>query len=101
MEEKFKISEEEKYKIAKKRVEEIRGFFAHLFAYIGVNVTLIIINLVTSNFRLNNLWFYWVTVFWGIGLLWHALAVFVLNRFPGKDWENKKMKEIMKKMDET
>ncbi len=92
------ISEEEKYKIAKKRVEEIRGFFAHLFAYIGVNITLLIINLLTSR---ANLWFYWVTVFWGIGLFWHALGIFVLNKFPGKDWESKKIKEIIKKMEET
>jgi hypothetical protein len=98
LEKKLIISEEEKYKIAKKRVEEIRGFFAHLFAYIGVNITLIIINLVTSR---GSLWFYWVTVFWGIGLLWHALGVFVLNKFPGKDWENKKIKELIKKMDEN
>ena len=98
MEKKLIISEEEKYKIAKKRVEEIRGFFAHLFAYIGVNITLIIINLLTSR---GSLWFYWVTVFWGIGLIWHALGVFVLNKFPGKDWENKKIKELIKKMDEN
>lgn len=98
MEKKLIISEEEKYKIAKKRVEEIRGFFAHLFAYIGVNITLIIINLLTSR---GSLWFYWVTVFWGIGLIWHSLGVFVLNKFPGKDWENKKIKELIKKMDEN
>ena len=26
--------DEEKYKMAKKRVEEIKGFYAHLFVYI-------------------------------------------------------------------
>ncbi len=89
--------EDSKYKEAKKRVEEIKGFFGHLFAYIGVNVTLIIINLITSP---GSLWFYWVTIFWGIGLFWHAMGVFVFNKFPGKKWEDKKLKEIMKEMDE-
>ena len=57
--------DEEKYKIAKRRVEEIKGFYGHLFVYIGVNVVLITINLVTNPF---SIWFYWVTVFWGIGV---------------------------------
>ncbi|MGM0368069.1 MAG: 2TM domain-containing protein [Actinomycetota bacterium] len=89
--------EGQKYKEAKKRVEDIKGFYGHLFAYIGVNITLIAINLVTSP---GSLWFYWVTIFWGIGLFWHAMGVFVFNKFPGRKWEDKKIKEIMEEMDE-
>ncbi len=89
--------EDQKYKEAKKRVEDIKGFYGHLFVYIGVNITLIAINLVTSP---GGLWFYWVTIFWGIGLFWHAMGVFVFNKFPGRKWEDKKIKEIMEEMDE-
>ncbi len=39
---------DEKYEKAKKRVEEIKGFYSHLFVYIAVNIVLVIINLVTS-----------------------------------------------------
>ncbi len=88
--------DEEKYKLAKKRVEEIKGFYGHLFAYIGVNVVLIVINLVTSPFVL---WFYWVTAFWGIGVFWHAMGVFVFNKFTGIGWEKKKIEEIMEEME--
>ena len=88
--------DEEKYKIARKRVEEIKGFYGHLFAYIGVNITLVIIDLVVSPY---SMWFYWITVFWGIGVSWHALGVFVFNRFPGAGWEKRKMEEIIKEMD--
>ena len=88
--------DEEKYKIAKKRVEEIKGFYGHLFTYIGVNVVLITINLVTSP---SVIWFYWVTVFWGIGLFWHAMGVFVFGKFTGVGWEKKKIVEIMEEMD--
>ena len=84
--------EDQKYKEAKKRVEEIKGFYGHLFAYVGVNITLLVINLVTSP---GGLWFYWVSLFWGIGLFWHAMGVFVFSRFPGKNWEQKKIKELM------
>jgi len=89
--------EDEKYKRAKKRVDEIKGFFGHLFAYLGVNVTLLVIDLVTGP---ADLWFYWVTLFWGIGLFWHAMGVFVFSRFPRKDWEEKKIKELMEKQDQ-
>ncbi len=83
--------DEEKYKRAKARVEELRKFYAHLISYIVVNIVLVAINLVTSP---NQLWFYWVTAFWGIGLIWHAIRVF--GKF-GKEREEKKIEEIMEK----
>jgi hypothetical protein len=88
------MDEEESYKRAKKRVGELRGFYEHLIAYVVVNIMLIIINLVTSP---DTLWFYWVTVFWGIGVIWHAISVFGKRSKLGKNWEDKKIKEIMEK----
>jgi len=38
----------EKYEKAKKRVEEIKGFYSHLIVYICVNIVLVIINLIVS-----------------------------------------------------
>jgi len=52
---------------------------------------LVLINLVTSP---GALWFYWVTVFWGIGVIGHAIGVFGKL---GKNWEEKKIKELMEK----
>ena len=86
---------DEKYEEAKRRVREIRDFYRNLLTYAGVNVLLIIINLITSP---GHLWFYWVTIFWGIGILLHASKVFFLrDRFLGKEWEEKKIKEMMGK----
>jgi hypothetical protein len=87
--------DEEKYNMAKKRVEEIKGFYGHLFSYVGVNVVLLVIDLITGN----GLWFYWVSVFWGIGLFWHAMGIFVFGKFTGSSWEKKKIEEIMEGMD--
>jgi hypothetical protein len=86
---------EEKYEKAKKRVEELKKFYGNLFTYAVINVILIIINLVTSP---GSLWFYWVTIFWGIAVLLHASRVFVFRgKFLGEEWEEKKIKEIMEK----
>ena len=86
---------DEKYEKAKKRVEELRKFYGNLVTYAVINVILIIINLVTSP---GSLWFYWVTIFWGIAILLHASRVFIFKgRFLGEQWEEKKIKEIMEK----
>ncbi len=82
---------------AKKQVKELKGFYRHLYSYIAINIILIIINLVTSP---RNLWFYWVTIFWGLALILQAFRVFGKNRIIGKDWEDRKIKEIMEKNSE-
>jgi len=86
---------DEKYEEAKKRVKELKDFYRNLITYAAVNIFLIIINLITSP---NRLWFYWVTIFWGIGIVLHASKVFILKgKFLGKNWEEKKIKEIVEK----
>ncbi len=84
---------DQKYKEAKIRVKELRDFYINLLTYVGVNILLIVINLVTSS---ESLWFYWVTIFWGIAILLHASKIFILKgKFLGKEWEEKKIKEMM------
>ena len=86
---------DEKYEEAKKRVKELKEFYRNFITYIFFNIILIVINLLTSP---ESLWFYWVTIFWGIGIVLHAANIFILKgRFLGKEWEEKKIKEIMKK----
>lgn len=86
---------DEKYEKAKNRVEELKKFYGNLVTYGVINVILIIINLVTSP---GSLWFYWVTIFWGIAILLHASKVFILKgKFLGEEWEERKIKEIMEK----
>ena len=84
-----------KYEEAKERVKELKGFYSNLITYLAVVTLLMIINLITSP---DHLWFYWVALFWGIGITLHATKVFILKgQFLGKQWEEKKIKEIMEK----
>lgn len=87
------MEENERYRRARERVEEIKSFYSHLFIYIIVNLALFIINMLTSP---NSLWFYWPLFGWGIGLLIHAFSVFGTKRFL-RDWEEKKINELMEK----
>lgn len=90
--------EEERYYQAKKRVEEIKGFYGNLISYIAVNTGLMVINLLTSP---NYLWFFWPLLGWGIGVFFHAMKVFNFMPFFGKDWEEKKIKEYMEKEEKS
>ena len=85
-------NEEERYYQAKKRVEEMKGFYGNLASYIVVNIFLIILNLATSP---QYLWFFWPLLGWGIGIVFHGLSVFKISPFFGKDWEERKMKQFL------
>ena len=87
-------NEEDKYIRAKKKVEKIKGFYVHLLVYCLVNPFLFFINYMTSP---GYWWFLWATLGWGIGLCFHALGLFGTNLILGKDWEERKIKEIMNK----
>jgi hypothetical protein len=89
-----KMNEQESYESAKKRVEELKSFYSHLFVYLAVNAGLFLLNILTSP---RHLWFYWPLIGWGIGLAIHGLSVFGTQRLLGKDWEERKIREIMDK----
>ena len=77
------MSDEELYRRAEKRVDEKIGFYRHLYSFVTVNVILFAINALTS---FGDWWFYWVTIFWGIGLVAHFVKTFVVT---GKFDENR------------
>jgi hypothetical protein len=62
-------TDEQLRKMAKERVE----FKQHLVAFVGVNALLIMINLLSGP---DALWFYWVTLFWGFGVLMHGFSAY-------------------------
>jgi len=84
-----KLSEEEIYYQARKRVEEKKGFFTHLIVYICVNILLVIIWAFPSGGGYP--WFLFPLGGWGIGLLFHFLGVFVFSR--STDWERREIEK--------
>jgi len=83
---------DESYERAKRRLEELKGFYRHLTIYILVNVGLAVINLLTTP---GFWWFLFVTFFWGIGLVAHGLSIFSKRGMFSKEWEDRKLKEFM------
>lgn len=84
------FSENAAYARAKKRVEELKGFYGNLTAYSVVIPALAFINYTTFwGFQ----WFWFPLLGWGMGLSFHAFGVFGY----GKTWEERKIQEIINK----
>lgn len=86
------FTEEDKYMKAKKKVDNIKAFYGHLLAYCLVIPFLFFINYMTSP---GYWWFLYLMLGWGIGIGSHAFGVFGNNLIFGKDWEERKIKELM------
>lgn len=63
-------------------------FYRHLVIYSVTNLLLVIINLNNDG---SAIWFHYVLLGWGIGLISHAYRVFF------RDWENHLMERLVKK----
>ncbi len=76
------------------RVEKIKEFYQNLIMYIIFIPVFMFINL---RFSPQFHWFYFPIIGWGIGVLFHGLETYNYNIFLGKDWEERKIKELMDK----
>lgn len=86
--------EQDKFKRAKKRVEEIKGFYIHLAIYMVIN-SFILINLALHAEHFWQ-WHHFITLFaWGIGVAFHAAKTFGYNLLFGKDWEERQIQKYI------
>ncbi|HDR7795937.1 TPA: 2TM domain-containing protein [Bacillus luti] len=87
------MERDESYLRAKKRVENLKGFYMHLTVYILVNLMLVIINISTDS---SKWWFIYPLGGWGVGIAIHGLTTLSFGLF-GKEWEERKIKKYMDK----
>jgi len=89
------IEREDKYFKAKERVDAIKKFYSSLLSY-----SVFIVFLAGLNYWVNAWsypWFLWAAFGWGLGLVFQGVKAFGFNPFFGKDWEDKKIRELMEK----
>jgi hypothetical protein len=91
------LDQEMAFEAAQKRVKKLKGFYIHFLVYLVVNVMIIYANYTyskttTSLFEFRN---FSTAFWWGIGLLAHGLNVFTIDLIFGKDWEERKIRELM------
>ncbi|MDX1364457.1 2TM domain-containing protein [Arenibacter latericius] len=91
-----------KKKRAKRRIEELKGFYVHLVIFVVINLS-ISINKILRNIQDGETFWdaFWdfgtfaVWIFWGVGLIFHASKTFNYNPFFSKEWEEKQIKKFM------
>lgn len=88
------MESDEKYRRVKRRIRVLKGFYIHLATYIGVIALLFFIDFLTGG----GWWFYWSLLGWGIGIIAHAFTVFGIKGFLGSEWEEKKTRDLMNKI---
>jgi hypothetical protein len=85
-------NDDERYRRARRRVGVLRGFYIHALVYVLVNVALIGLN---SMLPQGGWWSVWPLLGWGIGLAAHGASVFAAPNFFGRDWEERKIRELL------
>lgn len=86
------IMEDRKYQRAKQRMEDEKSFYNHLIAYLVINAFLLVVNVLSTP---GNWWFYWITLFWGIGVAVHGISTFSRRGIFSKEWEERKIRQYM------
>lgn len=87
---------------ARKKVNELKGFYTHLTVYVLVNIFIMSVNIVIrmnqgesfvdSFFNFGN---FITPFFWGLGLAFHAAKVFSFNPIFNKEWEERQIQKFM------
>jgi uncharacterized integral membrane protein len=90
-------SDQIRYEEAVKKVKKLKGFYTHAIVYLVINIMLVIVNVQNlepgeSYFQFKN---FITAFFWGIGLLAHAMGTFIPYFILGKDWEERKINQLM------
>lgn len=83
--------EDKRYFRAKERVKKVKEFYGNLTSYLIVIPILAYINYRTTDFP----WVIFPTLGWGFGVLAHWLEATGRTPFLGKNWEERKIKELM------
>jgi hypothetical protein len=92
--------DQDKLRRAKKRVEQLKGFYVHLAVYVVVNA-FILVNIYIASVRDGEPFGKWghffTLIFWGIGLAFHGIKAFNFNPFFGRDWEERQIQKYIDK----
>jgi 2TM domain len=81
----------ERYEQARQRVEAKMGFFTNLAIFVVINVVFL--------FVAGWDWL-WVTLFWGIGIAFHAWSVFFRDSGKVADWKERQIQKELGRADQ-
>jgi two-component system LytT family sensor kinase len=90
MENEVNYSEEE-FQKAKKRIDEIQGYYWNLASYIVINIFFTFLDLKDGSYD----WAFWPAIGWGIGIAFHTIEVF--GFFNNDNWKDRMIKKELER----
>lgn len=87
------------YMRARKKVEELKGFYYSLISYLFIIPLLVLIWYKFSSHTIQ--WFWFPMIGWGLSLVFQAYRVYVDDGALGARWERRKIEEYMREEDEN
>ncbi|MEM9608382.1 MAG: 2TM domain-containing protein [Actinomycetota bacterium] len=73
-----KLSSPSDHELAQRRAKYLTGLLWHIGAFVIINAFFWFLDNITGEDGVQ--WAFWITLFWGIALLFHALAWFIDGR---------------------
>ncbi len=89
---------DDKYKRAVSRVSAIRKYYGSVIMFILFTIIFVSVNYYSNGLRYP--WFLWIIGFWGLGIFIEGFKLFGLDLMLGRNWEKRKIKEVMRKEDD-
>lgn len=82
---------DKRYQMAKKKVDNLKGFYIHFAIYCLMVPVFIYLNYISTDFP----WALFPILGWGWGVIGHAAETFGWNPIFNKKWEARKIEELM------
>ena len=84
----------ELFKNIEKRLKQKRLLYIHFFVMVLGCIFFTVANKVLD-YGVDYNWYIWASLLWLFLWLWHAMNVFVFNRFLGKEWQEKQREHLV------
>ena len=84
----------ELFKNAEKRLKQKRLLYIQFFVMV-LGCIFFAVAIKVLNYGVNYNWYIWASLIWLFFWLWHAMNVFIFNRFLGKQWQEKQREQLI------
>ena len=84
----------ELFKNAETYLKQKRLLYIHFFVFVLGCVFFFVANKILD-YGVEYNWYLWLSLIWLFLWLWHAMNVFVFNRFLGKKWQDKQREQLI------
>ncbi len=86
----------EQYEYSRRRINQKKNLMRHFITFLAGCLLIIIINPVLgygNEFFFKD-WYIWAILIWAFVFMVHALNVYILNSFMGKEWEDQQLEKL-------